>query len=82
MCYNLEKYIYRTDTVVGTYNCIQGPSKCHNIQWDRQINAKNGLSLKFRKKIVCIGQHSIKAIHIESFYYSSSNWLRLDKDDG
>ena len=51
MCYNLEKYIYRTDTVVGTYNCIQDPSKCHNIQWDRQINAKNGLSLKFRKKM-------------------------------
>ena len=36
------------------------------------------------KKIVCmffIGQNSIKTIHIESFYYSSLNLLRLDKTD-
>ena len=40
------------------------------------------LNLKFRKNClhVCVGQHRIKAIHIESFHYSSSNWLRFDKD--
>ena len=39
----LEKYMYRTDTIVGTYNYIQHHSQCHNIKWDRQINAKNVL---------------------------------------
>ena len=39
------------------------------------------LNLKFRKKIVCMGQISFKAIHKESFHYSKSNWLRFDKDD-
>ena len=40
----LEKYMYRTDkSIVGSYNYIQHSSQCHNIKWDRQINAKNVL---------------------------------------
>ena len=35
--------MYRTDTIVGTYNYILHHSQCHNIKWDRQINAKNVL---------------------------------------
>ena len=35
--------MYPTDTIVGTYNYIQHPSQCPNIEWDRQIIAKNGL---------------------------------------
>ena len=30
---------------------------------------------------VFIGQNSIKTIHIESFHYSSLNWVRSDKID-
>ena len=30
---------------------------------------------------VFIGQNSIKIIHIESFHYSSLNWVRSDKTD-
>ena len=30
---------------------------------------------------VCIGQNSIKTIHIESFHYSGLNWVRFDKTD-
>ena len=41
----LEKYIYQTDTIIGTYKYIQHPSQCHNIKWDRQINAKNCLKV-------------------------------------
>ena len=41
----LDKYIYRTNTIVGSYNYIQHPSQCHNIKWDRQINAKNVLKV-------------------------------------
>ena len=39
----LEKYMYRTDTIIGTLNYSQPPSKWHNIKWDREINAKNVL---------------------------------------
>ena len=44
----LEKYMYRTDAIAGTYNYIQHPS--HNIKWDRQINAKN--VLKFNLSLI------------------------------
>ena len=30
MCCNIKKNMYRTDTIVGTYNYIQHPSQCHN----------------------------------------------------
>ena len=37
--------MYRTNTTVGSYNYSQHPSQCHNIKWDRQINAKNDLKV-------------------------------------
>ena len=40
------------------------------------------LNLKFRKKFVCISKNCIKAIHIESYYYSSANWVKFDHADG